>query len=80
MKGNQVIGQNALLLEWVRTISLYINRYKFCNDICNDFVTMNRYDGDRNQETQRKPQKQRDRRKGVGEMEKKVKSSVTWGG
>jgi hypothetical protein len=54
-------------------ISLYINRYKFCNDVCNDFVTMNPYDIDRNQEakqTQGQPEKQRAQPKARGSLER----------
>jgi hypothetical protein len=35
-------------------LALYNNRYKFCNDICNDLVTVNRYPIVRNEEASQK--------------------------
>ena len=56
--------------------SLYNKRYKFCNGICNGFVTVNCYPKGRNEEAkeeQDKPEKRGQRKKSEGIARKEWK-------
>ena len=61
--------------------AFHFYRYNFCNVVCNDFVTMNRYDVDRNKEVQKTEWKLTSKKiKQEDAMDKRVKEQTNWGG